>query len=123
MQAVTNRVDVLNKCNLSEVLRETAEKVLNLGFPQTAQFLARMAEGQGLVQVVVRGGMVTAVLGLPTELATEPFEVLDYDDLKTGLDKEEIAEVYRLANLPPPSDLYEAVEGLEAAFKRLEWPS
>jgi hypothetical protein len=104
---------------LADILAEAGVEAVTLGFPHIAELLVRLATGQTLVQVVVRGGRVITIHGLPAELAIEPFEVLDYDDLEGGLDEEEIAEVYRLANLPLPSDLYEAVEGLEAAFKRL----
>ena len=104
---------------------------IDLGFPQVAQLLGRMAVGDALVQVVVRGGVVQTVRGLPAGLHhpnirgvdTELYEVLDYDDLTGSLDDGEIAEVYRMADEPMPSNLTEVMDGLESVFRRLEWTS
>ena len=114
-----------------QILWRTALAAIDLGFPQVAQLLGRLAIGDALIQVVVRGGVVQAVHGLPSGLHqpnvsgvdSEPYEVLDYDDLAGSLDDGEIAEVYRMADAPMPSGLTEAMDGLESVFRRLEWTS
>jgi hypothetical protein len=111
------------------MLCQTALAAIDLGFPQVAQLLGRLAIGDALIQVVVRGGVVRAVHGLPAGLHRpnisgvdiELYEVLDYDDLRGSLDDGEIAEVYRMADAPMPSSLTEAIDGLERVFSRLEW--
>lgn len=132
MQAITyQKTDTECRERLLQILWRTALAAIDLGFPQVAQLLGRLAVGDALVQVVVRGGVVQAIHGLPTGfhyqtisgVDTELYEVLDYDDLRGSLDDGEIAEVYRMADAPMPSSLTEAMDGLESVFRRLEWTS
>jgi hypothetical protein len=123
------KIDTGCRERLLQILWRTALAAIDLGFPQVAQLLGRLAVGDALIQVVVRGGVVQAVHGLPAGLHhpnirrvdTELYEVLDYDDLTGSLDDGEIAEVYRMADAPMPSNLTEAMAGLESVFSRLEW--
>jgi hypothetical protein len=132
MQATTyQRTDTECRERLLQILWRTALAAIDLGFPQIAQLLGRLAVGDALIQIVVRGGVVQTVHGLPTGfhhqtisgVDTELYEVLDYDDLRGSLDDGEIAEVYRMADAPMPSSLTEAMDGLESVFRRLEWTS
>jgi hypothetical protein len=132
VQATTyQKTDTERRERLLQILWRTALAAIDLGFPQVAQLLGRLAIGDALIQVVVRGGVVQAVHGLPAGLHhsningvdTELYEVLDYDDLTGSLDDGEIAEVYRMVDAPMSSSLTEAMDGLESVFRRLEWIS
>jgi len=108
---------------------ELAVQAKIYGFPQLAALLERIVKGEPLVQVVIRGGNLRAVHGLPSDLveqsngiiATEQYDLLDYDDLQGGFYDEELEELYRCSGMTMPEDKEEALGKLEEVFERLEW--
>jgi hypothetical protein len=101
-----------------------------------ANFLSRLAAGAPLCQVVLEGGLVKDVHGLPEEILPPTmvrfggaiegirgtlYEILDYDELEMDLYDDEIEDIYRRASVSMPDDHEEALASLDEAFAKLEW--
>lgn len=125
METMQAEVVDLHHRELAQVISSAGLEALKLGYPQVAQLLLRLATGKPLVQIVVQGGLVQDVHGLPNEILLPGgellYEVLDYDDLECALEDDEIAEIYRRARIEMPSEPSEALVRLDEAFARLEW--
>jgi hypothetical protein len=121
--------EVENRALLIQTINRAGNKVLSLGYSQVANFLFRLAAGSPLCQIVVQGGLVQDVHGLPDEILRQEikgirgtlYEILDYDELECHLDDDEIDDIYRRADVPMPDDREEALAGLDKAFAKLEW--
>jgi hypothetical protein len=114
---------------MMDALNDLVESAEIYGFPRLATFMRRLANGEDLIQIVIRGGVLMAVHGLPTDLIErengnfdpEPFDLLDYDDLQSFHSDDDVEAIYRCAGMEIPGDIHKARDGLEIAFKRLEW--
>jgi len=114
---------------MKDATTDLVESAEIYGFPRLAAFLRRLANGEDLIQIVIRGGVLQAVHGLPTDLIErengnldpEPFDILDYDDLQSFHSDDDVEAIYRCAGMEMPDDMYEARDRLEIAFGRLEW--
>ena len=125
METMQTEVADLYHRELARVISRAGLEALKLDYPQVAQVLLRLATGKPLAQIVLRGGLVQDVHGLPNEILLPDgellYEVLDYDDLECTLEDDEIAEIYRRARMETPADPGEALDRLDKAFARLEW--
>jgi hypothetical protein len=130
--------EVEGRALLIQEINKAGFEALSLGYEQVADFLFRLAAGEPLCQVVLEGGLVKDVHGLPEEIHPPTmvrfggsiegirgtlFEILNYNDLEMDLYDDEIADIYRRANVPMPDDHEEAFAGLDEAFAKLEWQS
>jgi hypothetical protein len=128
--------EVENRDMLIQAISRAGIEALSLGYSQVANFLSRLAAGGPLCQVVVRGGLVQDVHGLPDEILSPIrvrigeqvegipgtlYEILDYDELELDLFDDEIEDIYRRADVPMPDDREETLAGLDNAFAKLEW--
>ena len=97
METMQTEVADLYHRKLAREISRAGLEALRLGFPQVAELMLLLATKRSLVQIVVRGGLVQDVHGLPNEILLPDgellYEVLDYDDLESALEDDEIAEI------------------------------
>jgi len=114
---------------MMDAINDLVESAEIYGFPRLVAFLRRLTNDEDLIQIVIRGGVLIAVHGLPTDLIEqdngnfdpEPFDLLDYDDLQGFHSDDDVKAIYRCAGMEMPDDIHKARDCLEIAFKRLEW--
>jgi hypothetical protein len=67
--------------NQNEYVSKLCEQAQEDGFPILSKFLGRMAKGEPLFQIVVEGGVVSDVIGIPEGCT---YSLVDFDVLEAG---------------------------------------